>query len=604
MLAVGHLGELVLAYLSHRDELLSQIDLSYVHESEPLGTAGALSLVPGLSETFLVMNGDVLTDLNFIDLLAFHQRSGAELTIATHNRVGRESTSACSSSADDRVVGYLEKPTYSYSVSMGIYVFEPTVLDCVEPGVRLEFPDLVLRLLADNRHVAAYVNELTLARHRPTRRLRLGAGARCRRPRSLPLVSGWRIPLSDLNYDDLEERAARGPLSTRWLSMGPEVQSFEEEFAALVDVPHAIAVSSGTAALHLAYVALGIGPGDEVIQPAMNFVAAANMTTAIGATPVFADILAIDEPTISPAHATALVGPNTRAIVVMHYGGNACRMNEILELARARGVAVIEDACHAVGATYGPDAGADADRPVGSLGDISCFSFFSNKNLATGEGGMVTTNDDDLARRVRLLRSHGMTTLTWDRHLGHATSYDVVTHGFNYRLDDLRAALGRVQLSKLAAGNQRRRELVARYDALAARLADVPHGAYPSRRQLASSDGRGRKGPADARRRRGGVDARRRADEPPLPVHHGLRGFRCLLGLRRTDLPELRRANAVAPALSQPQPRRRRHDRRAPRHGGARSRPTTSRRPTTLENRLRLALRRPQRSRALPARAR
>ncbi|MDQ1432730.1 MAG: hypothetical protein QOF40_3332 [Actinomycetota bacterium] len=276
----------------------------------------------------------------------------------------------------------------------------------------------------------------------------------------------WRIPLSDLNYDESELRAVEGPLSTRWLSMGPEVQSFETEFAALLDVEHAIAVSSGTAALHLAYAALGIGPGDEIIQPAMNFVAAANMTIAVGATPVFADIVAIDEPTVSPAQIEALIGPSTRAVVVMHYGGSACRMEEIVQIARTRGVAVIEDACHAVGATYGPDAGAGADRMVGSVGDIACFSFFSNKNLATGEGGMVVTNDDDLARRTRLLRSHGMTTLTWDRHEGHARSYDVLTHGFNYRLDDLRAALGRVQLSKLPAANRHRRALAERYDSL------------------------------------------------------------------------------------------------------------------------------------------
>jgi dTDP-4-amino-4,6-dideoxygalactose transaminase len=147
----------------------------------------------------------------------------------------------------------------------------------------------------------------------------------------------------------------------------------------------------------------------------------------------------------------------------MHYGGNACRMEEILAVARAHDVAVIEDACHAVAATYGPDGGAHANEVVGRAGDLACFSFFSNKNLATGEGGMVVTGDDDLAARVRLLRSHGMTTLTWDRHEGHARSYDVVTHGFNYRLDDLRAALGRAQLAKLHQGNERRRVLAERY---------------------------------------------------------------------------------------------------------------------------------------------
>ncbi len=281
-------------------------------------------------------------------------------------------------------------------------------------------------------------------------------------------MAGWRIPLTDLDYDQRERAAALGPLDDRWLSMGPEVQAFEREFAELVGVDHAIAVASGTAALHLAFLALGLSAGDEVVQPAMNFVAAANMTLAVGAAPVFADIVALDDPTVSPRHVEALVGPRTRAIVVMHYGGAACRMEEITAIARERGVAVVEDACHAVGATYGSVAGPDADRVVGSLGDLACFSFFSNKNLATGEGGMVVTADGQLAERVRLLRSHGMTTLTWDRFQGQARGYDVVGHGFNYRIDDLRAALGRVQLAKLQGGNASRRARVEQYRALLA----------------------------------------------------------------------------------------------------------------------------------------
>jgi dTDP-4-amino-4,6-dideoxygalactose transaminase len=278
-------------------------------------------------------------------------------------------------------------------------------------------------------------------------------------------MAGWRIPLTDLDYDQRERTAALGPLDDRWLSMGPEVEAFEREFAELVGVNHAIAVASGTAALHLAFLALDVSAGDEVVQPAMNFVAAANMTLAVGAAPVFADIVAVDDPTVSPRHVEALIGPRTRAVVVMHYGGAACRMREITAIARARGVAVVEDACHAVGATYGPVAGPDADRAVGSVGDLACFSFFSNKNLATGEGGMVVTSDARLAEHVRLLRSHGMTTLTWDRFQGQARGYDVVAPGFNYRLDDLRAALGRVQLAKLPDGTARRRARVEQYRA-------------------------------------------------------------------------------------------------------------------------------------------
>jgi dTDP-4-amino-4,6-dideoxygalactose transaminase len=274
----------------------------------------------------------------------------------------------------------------------------------------------------------------------------------------------WRIPLSDLDYDGEEEDAALRVVRSRWLSMGGEVEAFEREFADFIGARHAVAVANGTAALHLAYLALGLGPGDEIIQPAINFVAAANMTLAVGATPVFADIVGIDEPTIDPAGVSRLITPHTRAVVVMHYGGYPARMSQILQVCVEHGLLLIEDACHAVGANYlDPDQKPPHRRMAGNLGDVACFSFFSNKNMAVGEGGMITTNDEDLDRRMRSLRSHGMTTLTWDRHRGHAHSYDVIAHGYNYRLDEIHAALGRSQLSKLQRNNERRKHLVQEY---------------------------------------------------------------------------------------------------------------------------------------------
>lgn len=277
-------------------------------------------------------------------------------------------------------------------------------------------------------------------------------------------MTDWRIPLSDLDYGSEEANAVQRVIASKWLSMGPEVQAFEQEFAAMQGAEHALAVSSATAGLHLAFLALEVGPGDEVIQPALNFVAAANMTVAIGAIPVFADICSLDEPTIDPSEVEHLVSPRTKAIVVMHYGGSLCRMRELTELCAMRGIAIVEDACHAVGVAY-HDARNRWPNGImaGGIGDISAFSFFSNKNIASGEGGMVVTNRADLAERVRLLRSHGMTSLTWDRHKGHAASYDVVNPGYNYRLDELHAALGRTQLAKLKHNNQRRRNLLALY---------------------------------------------------------------------------------------------------------------------------------------------
>jgi dTDP-4-amino-4,6-dideoxygalactose transaminase len=277
-------------------------------------------------------------------------------------------------------------------------------------------------------------------------------------------VTDWRIPLSDLDYGSEEATAVQRVIASKWLSMGPEVHAFEQEFAAMQEAKHALAVSSATAGLHLALLALGLGTDDEVIQPALNFVATANMTVAVGATPVFADICSLDEPTINPSEVERAISPRTKAVVVMHYGGSLCRMAELTELCAAHGIAIVEDACHAVGVAY-HDARNRWPNGVmaGSIGDISAFSFFSNKNIASGEGGMVVTNRADLAERVRLLRSHGMTTLTWDRHKGHVASYDVVNAGYNYRLDELHAALGRAQLGKLERNNQHRRDLLVSY---------------------------------------------------------------------------------------------------------------------------------------------
>jgi dTDP-4-amino-4,6-dideoxygalactose transaminase len=282
-------------------------------------------------------------------------------------------------------------------------------------------------------------------------------------------VSDQRIPLSDLDYGPDEEAAVQRVMARRWITMGPEVEAFEREFAAMLGARHALAVASGTAALHLSYLALGLHADDEIIQPAINFVASANLSLMIGARPVFADIVGLDEPTIDPQQVAALITPATRAVVVMHYGGYLCRMAEIRALCEEKGVALIEDACHAVGATH--ELGM-----AGTLGDVACFSFFGNKNMAVGEGGMVVTNRDDLAEKVRALRSHGMTSLSWDRHQGHARSYEVVMPGFNYRLDDLHAALGRSQLAKLPGNNKRRGRLVELYRS---QLHDLPGWTLP-----------------------------------------------------------------------------------------------------------------------------
>ena len=238
--------------------------------------------------------------------------------------------------------------------------------------------------------------------------------------------------------------------------MGEVTQQFEQAFAQFNQVKHAIAVANGTAALHLACAAIGLGRGDEVITPALTFVATANAIRYTGATPIFADIVSPTDLTISPEAIENLITERTKAIMVMHYGGYACDMATIMALAKKYHLNVIEDAAHAVGAEL-------EGRKLGCWGDVGCFSFFSNKNMTTGEGGMVVTNDDELAAKIRLMRSHGMTTLTWDRHRGHAWDYDVVELGYNYRMDEIRAALGLVQLGKLVKNNENRRRLTHLY---------------------------------------------------------------------------------------------------------------------------------------------
>jgi len=252
----------------------------------------------------------------------------------------------------------------------------------------------------------------------------------------------WRVPLADLDYGIEEDEAVLNVLHSRWMTMGSVTQEFERAFASFVGARHALAVSNATVALHLACIALGIGPGDEVIVPSLSFVATSNAVLYTGAQVRFADICDLEDWTISPESIERSITARTKAILPMHYAGYPSRMVEILEIASRHGLTVIEDAAHAPGARL-------QGRSLGTYGEIGCFSFFSNKNLSTGEGGMLVTDRDDLAEMVSRLRSHGMTSLTWDRHQGHAYSYDVVDLGYNYRIDEIRSALGLVQLGKL-----------------------------------------------------------------------------------------------------------------------------------------------------------
>lgn len=266
----------------------------------------------------------------------------------------------------------------------------------------------------------------------------------------------WKVPLADVVVNEDDIAAAVATYRSGWLSMGPRTAEFEAAFAEYLGTRHAVAVSSGTAALHLMCLAAGLAPGDEVLVPSLTFVATVNAIRYTGATPVFVDIAGPLAPWMSAELCERSITPRTRAILYLDYGGHAGELADLVELAKRHRIPLIQDAAHAIGTRL-------AGRHVGSLGLASAFSFFSNKNLAIGEGGMVVTDNDQFAERVRLLRSHGMTTLTWDRHRGHASAYDVVALGYNYRLDEPRAALGRIRLRRLDQENEQRAALDARY---------------------------------------------------------------------------------------------------------------------------------------------
>lgn len=279
----------------------------------------------------------------------------------------------------------------------------------------------------------------------------------------------YSIPLFDLDFDAEEEAAVLEVLRSRWISTGPRTAELEDAFASALQVQHAVAVANCTSALHLALLLVGVGPGDDVICPSLAFVATANAIRYVGATPVFCDITSTANLNLDPRGIEAALTPRTTAITVMHYGGFPCDMDAIQCIARRHELKVVEDACHGPMSEY-------RGQKLGTIGDIGCFSFFANKNISTGEGGMLVTNNAEHARRARLLRSHGVTSSSHERAAGHATSYDVVELGYNYRIDDLRSALGIVQLRKLPGDLERRARVRRRY--LAA-LADCPRLTVP-----------------------------------------------------------------------------------------------------------------------------
>jgi perosamine synthetase len=271
------------------------------------------------------------------------------------------------------------------------------------------------------------------------------------------------LPYGRQTIEDDDVAAVVEVLRSDWLTTGPKVEQFERALSAFTGTAHAVAVSNGTAALHAAMHAIGVGPGDEVIVPAITFVATANAVVYCGGTPMFADV---DPATLllNPEDVARRITSRTKAIAAVDYAGQPCDYSALRELTDRHGLKLVADACHALGAE-------DAGRRVGSLADLSTFSFHPVKPITTGEGGAITTDDPELAAKMRVFRGHGITSDFRQREKQGSWAYEMTDIGYNFRLSDLQCALGIRQLAKFPAMLARRQALATQYDA---RLAEHP----------------------------------------------------------------------------------------------------------------------------------
>ena len=264
------------------------------------------------------------------------------------------------------------------------------------------------------------------------------------------------IPYGRQTIEEDDIRAVIEVLRSEWLTTGPKIAEFEEVFTDFVGAKHAVAVNSGTAALHAAMFALGIGPGDEVIVPPMTFAATANCVVYQGGRPVFADVNP-DTLLLEPQEVEARITPRTKAVITVDYAGQPCDYDALKEITNRHSLSLVADACHSLGARY-------KDRQIGSLALLNAFSFHPVKHITTGEGGMITTDDLILAERMRLFRNHGITTDHRQRDAQASWFYEMVDLGYNYRITDFQCALGISQLIKLPKWIERRGEIARRYD--------------------------------------------------------------------------------------------------------------------------------------------
>ncbi|MBL42053.1 MAG: DegT/DnrJ/EryC1/StrS aminotransferase [Rhodospirillaceae bacterium] len=275
----------------------------------------------------------------------------------------------------------------------------------------------------------------------------------------------YKVPLFKLNYDDKEKKALQKVINSKWLTMGQQTATLEKKFSNLIKGNvSTVAVSSCTAAIHLSLLSLDLKKNDEIIVPSLSFISQINVIKNLGAKPILIDCTSLDNWNIDIEKVKSSITKNTKAIIILHYAGFPCLIdNELKEICKKKKILIVEDVAHAPGAKIN-------NIFCGAMGDVGCFSFFSNKNISAGEGGIITTKNKKLANKLRFFRSHGMTQLSLDRTLGRTSKYDVVVSGLNYRIDELRASLANVQISKLKKANLKRKKIFKLYQNLLNKL--------------------------------------------------------------------------------------------------------------------------------------
>jgi perosamine synthetase len=455
IITTGYKGRMIEAYFG--DGSKYGVKITYTKETKPLGTVGALTLIPwNIREPFLVINGDILTDQNLADFMKYHVATGDLITVGIRRH--REKIRFGVVDRDGSILKAIEeKPELYFDIGAGIYAISPEVIEQIPPNTFFNFPDLIKKI---HRHEKVGCFEVKgfwrdIGREKDyeevNQDIALLQSIGCYSWPSSKQTPSVKVPIASPSLSYEEARACFNVVLSNWVNEGERVKAFENSVKDYLGCDHAVAFFNGTVALHSLLIALGIGPGDEVIVPSLTFVSTATTVLHAGGRPVFADI---DPHTFNmdPEDAESRITEKTKAIVVVHYAGQSADTDRLVRMAKKHGLFLIEDAAEALGAEYNK-------TKVGSFGIAGMFSFTPTKNITTGEGGIITTNDGELAEKLRLLKNHGC-----------SVPYHHILVGYNYRMTEMQGAIGVEQTKKLPAIVERKTRLA---DYFSKRLKEV-----------------------------------------------------------------------------------------------------------------------------------